>query len=125
MLAEKFPESFVGRKLTIELDAKLEQDLQAVRDRYAHQLPHQATPADILRLLTKIALTQRLAGSGVWKKSEGKCQFISPITQKKCESKHRLQKDHIKPRSKGGTSDPDNLQLLCATHNQWKGARLL
>jgi 5-methylcytosine-specific restriction endonuclease McrA len=31
--------------------------------------------------------------------------------------------DHIHPRSKAGTDDPDNLQLLCAVCNATKGDR--
>ena len=31
--------------------------------------------------------------------------------------------DHIIPRSRGGTDDPDNLQLLCAACNSTKGSR--
>ena len=31
--------------------------------------------------------------------------------------------DHIHPRSKGGTDDPDDLQLLCAACNSTKGDR--
>ena len=37
-----------------------------------------------------------------------------------CQSKHQLQIDHIQPLWAGGSSAPENLQLLCATHNQRK-----
>lgn len=48
------------------------------------------------------------------------CQYVSPHTGKKCESKWQLQVDHIQPRWAGGSHDLQNLKLLCAQHNRLK-----
>ena len=52
----------------------------------------------------------------IYEKYQGKCAI--------CGKKLRFDEgciDHIKPVSKGGTSDPSNLQLLCPRCNAVKG----
>ncbi len=41
----------------------------------------------------------------------------------KCYSTKDFQIDHFLPLSRGGHNGPDNLQLLCKTHNTRKGNR--
>lgn len=53
----------------------------------------------------------------VFRKSEGRCQFVCPITGQRCECRSLLEVDHIFPVSLGGTNDPQNLRILCRTHN--------
>jgi hypothetical protein len=48
------------------------------------------------------------------------CQHTNPINNRRCESKWNLQVDHIQPLWAGGTSAAENLQALCAAHNQQK-----
>ena len=48
--------------------------------------------------------------------SAGKCAY--------CNSTERLVVDHIKPYSKGGTHDLENLQCLCWPCNSKKGAKV-
>lgn len=48
----------------------------------------------------------------VWKRDEGRCV--------KCESREKLEFDHIIPVSKGGSSTARNLQLLCEKCNRSK-----
>lgn len=51
----------------------------------------------------------------VFKRDQGACQKCGSTTPP-------LHFDHRYPYSKGGTNDPDNLQLLCRTHNLEKAA---
>ncbi len=55
----------------------------------------------------------------VWRKEHEGCAYLSRVTGKRCASRHRLQVDHIRPYSLGGSSrDSKNLRLLCAVHNR-------
>jgi hypothetical protein len=49
----------------------------------------------------------------VWLAAGGKCTS--------CGSHHKLQYDHIKPFALGGDSNPENIQLLCASCNLRRG----
>lgn len=51
----------------------------------------------------------------VLKKSNHQCQYPG------CHSNHYLQIDHILPVRSGGKQTPENLQVLCSSHNRWKG----
>ncbi len=52
----------------------------------------------------------------VLKESGGRCALCGATKQER-----PLDVDHIKPRSKGGTNDPSNLQVLCSKCNRSKG----
>ena len=51
------------------------------------------------------------------------CQHKNSPTGKKCATKWKLQTDHIVPVWAGGDNSLENLQLLCASHNQAKYRR--
>ncbi len=46
------------------------------------------------------------------------CEYVDPESGKRCGAVKYLQLDHITPFAKGGTHTLDNLQILCARHNQ-------
>ncbi len=55
----------------------------------------------------------------VWAKAEGRCEYVDALTQKKCNSTHRFQIEHIVPLAQGGLTHLANLRLYCHSHNQW------
>ena len=55
----------------------------------------------------------------VWQRDQGRCSFVDRKSGRQCESRYALQIDHIHPVGKGGTSEIENLRLLCAVHNQF------
>ena len=48
------------------------------------------------------------------------CQYRDPSTGQKCESRFALQTDHKTSKWAGGDNSLNNLQALCANHNQYK-----
>lgn len=62
-----------------------------------------AIPADVRQL--------------VWNRDAGRCRTCGGSTE--------LQFDHVIPVSRGGSSSPENLQILCAPCNRRKGASLV
>lgn len=52
----------------------------------------------------------------VWRRDKGQCV--------ECESKERLEFDHIVPFSRGGSNSSRNIQLLCELCNRRKAARV-
>lgn len=72
---------------------------------------------------TKSSESRRLTYYGkeidrqLWERAESRCEFIDPVTKKRCDCRALLQHEHVIPLAKGGTNELSNLQLLCRTHN--------
>jgi hypothetical protein len=54
----------------------------------------------------------------LWERAQSRCEFIDEKTGWRCDCRFGLQREHVVPLALGGTNDPSNMQLLCATHNQ-------
>jgi hypothetical protein len=57
------------------------------------------------------------------RRSSSRCEFIDPKTARRCESRLRLQIDHVQPYGLGGPTVFDNLRLLCPSHNALEARR--
>jgi hypothetical protein len=79
-----------------------------------------ATPTSEFKKKSKSRHISTKTKESVRKRDLNKCQFVSPLTGKKCESNFGLQFDHIKPFSQDGPPTEENLELLCSVHNLWK-----
>ncbi len=60
----------------------------------------------------------------VAKRSKGQCEYHSPLNGKRCESRYRVQYDHIVPIARGGVGTLANIQHLCGLHNRTKGVQM-
>jgi hypothetical protein len=47
-----------------------------------------------------------------------RCAVVDARTGQRCESRHRLELDHIRPYAMGGSNSWENLRLVCRAHNQ-------
>ena len=50
--------------------------------------------------------------------SKGRCEFVNEFGIR-CESRHQVQIDHIKPFSLGGSNELENLRSCCRSHNSY------
>lgn len=50
-------------------------------------------------------------------RSNGQCEYISPLTDIRCSSRAHLQVDHRAPLALGGKTELKNLRHLCPAHN--------
>ncbi|MDE0218112.1 MAG: HNH endonuclease [Spirochaetaceae bacterium] len=58
----------------------------------------------------------------VWQRDGGRCSYIDRQTGRRCNSRHRIEIDHILPYALGGGADPGNLRLLCGAHHRRRHA---
>jgi hypothetical protein len=48
-----------------------------------------------------------------------RCEHRDPVTDERCECTHALQIDHIVALALGGVDHPENMRLLCGSHNRY------
>jgi hypothetical protein len=126
-------------QVTNNLPNALMEKLERIKSLLSHKNPHM-TQAELLDEMSEIVLNKidpqrtvsvarivnpkksknlrRVTKREVKIRGEGKCSYISPITGQKCEATHLLEVDHVIPRALGGEATPENLRLLCKSHNQ-------
>ena len=123
-------------KLRLDRDLELTEDANLLGDLVIHRtdIPQRLHPdptpdiqqtslfgvqSDIETVLSQVELRQyRSYKHTLFGIQEGKCngcEVLFPF--------RNMTIDHITPRSRGGTDDPDNLQLLCGACNSTKGNR--
>ncbi|MEI8347932.1 MAG: hypothetical protein WCG27_10735, partial [Pseudomonadota bacterium] len=51
-------------------------------------------------------------------RAHGQCEYVSPITGRRCEEKRYLELHHVDPFAFNGTGDVTNLKIFCSLHNK-------
>ena len=70
-------------------------------------------------------LTRAKVKHAVWQRDQSQCTFVDPKTGRRCCSRYGLQMDHIIPICHGGTSEAQNLRLLCKNHHKYESLRII
>jgi hypothetical protein len=134
-------------QITLTLDEELIKKLETIKNLYSHRNPNpnyseliemladeilkkskrsNATPPGGVASGKKVNLslkrTNRYIPSTikqeVYMRDKGCCTFTDQRTQRRCNSRHLLQYDHIKPMAFHGTTSVQNLRLLCFQHHK-------
>ncbi len=109
LLGHAVPSGELGEVFERAVEAlieKLEKDRLAVGSRLGTRRGHglgRYVPADVRR--------------AVHARDGGRCTYVSPSGHR-CESRMRLEFDHVTPVAQGGRSTVDGIRLLCRAHNQ-------
>lgn len=54
----------------------------------------------------------------LWERAGSQCEYVDKKTNRRCDCKFGLEREHKIPIAKGGTNELSNMELLCTTHNQ-------
>lgn len=134
-------------RLSINLSNDTLKDLNRVRELLSHSMPG-ANWADIFQHLVSEFLKRndplRNQSSSVPRKStahaqgvsaavrrlvlqhsRASCDYVDPISKRRCGSTFQIEIDHIRPKAFGGGDEPENLRCLCRKHNQLMAERNL
>lgn len=118
--------------LTVTLTREQKALLDRARELLAHAEPEASWAQIIARLakdevkrLDPIEKQKRADARGVTAgkriivlaRSNGQCEHVHRETGKRCESRIRIEVDHIKPKAFGGGDEVENLRALCRHHN--------
>jgi len=114
LLGHAVPSGDVAQVLKRALDALVRELEQKKFARNARSRPRRGT-ADPRHVPAQVRST-------VWQRDGGQCTFVSQ-NGRRCESRTRLEFDHIEPLARGGRTIASNLRLRCRAHNQYEAER--
>jgi 5-methylcytosine-specific restriction endonuclease McrA len=73
--------------------------------------PHRARPA-------QHGAVTRAARREVFGRDGLQCAYVDAASGRRCEGSAFLEVDHVAPRARGGSAEPENLRVLCRAHNR-------
>jgi hypothetical protein len=99
--------------------AKVPPETQSASQTQSPPEPQSAPPPEFQRAFTREnAYVTPATKRAVFQRDHDGCQWQTD--GKKCGSRFQLELDHIQPIWAGGTSEIENLRILCRAHNQLK-----
>lgn len=113
-------------KLEVVFTEEQIKDLELAKSLLSHSCPegtwaevisylaknHNKKPKNTARTYLPVKIRREL-----FSKADHCCEYIDPLTLRKCTSKYQLQVDHLVPVAKGGSDERTSLRILCRAHN--------
>ncbi len=115
---------------TYQLWQKTKQQLATPRDAEAIKKLCEALPKTNSQTKVRQSPEGRIAGRVLRRtllnQAEHRCEYVSPITNRRCDNTHFLECDHKVPYFLGGKTLQQNMRVLCSEHNkfvcqEWRG----
>ena len=104
--------------IEILADVALRKTVGTEADRDIDVVSKSTSAAKVEKVLGSREFSKAEARRQVWARDQRRCQYVDPLSGRKCLSPFRVQIDHIRPKALGGNDNVENLRVLCATHNQ-------
>lgn len=137
------PTSATTYRLSTEIDEDGRADLERSRELLSHAIPGATWGEIVARLAAEFvkrndplqkparpaehAPAKRNPAAGlrrqVIQKARAQCEYVDAQTQRRCESRHQIEIDHVQPYAMGGPTTHENLRALCRAHNQRQGEK--
>lgn len=120
LVAHRCPKGTIAEVLGVVLQDYLERHSPVARQR--RREARKQRPAMTTRASAASRHIPARVRDAVFLRDGGRCTFVTK-DGRRCNTRHALQVDHIRPFATGGTSAPENLRLLCAAHNRLAAER--
>ncbi|MEI8346891.1 MAG: HNH endonuclease signature motif containing protein [Pseudomonadota bacterium] len=98
------------------LDQKLK-ELEKQKNKMEEKAKQEKTKKEKVSLESHTRYIPAAVKRAVLVAANHQCQHVSQITGKRCQEKSHLQVDHLVPYSFSGSSNKENLRILCRAHN--------
>ena len=86
---------------------------------------HNSAPKNKIKTVARVSrYIPKKVRHAAFTKAQHQCQFVSRSGRRCCE-KRFLELDHVKPFSRNGLNNLQNIQVLCSNHNKFKGSEFL
>lgn len=122
LLSHKIPDQNTGAVLEVVFDFFLEKKKVEAPIEKRIEPSLESKKQVVTKVQAKTRYIPLATKQQLWKRAKGCCEYIGP-TGNRCNSRFQLEIDHDIPYSRGGSSNLENLILLCSKHNLAKATQ--
>lgn len=123
LLSHKNPNPSYGKLLEVLADMALQKLDPMEKQQRPRKNP---TPiSESPRVSTNARYIPATLKEKIWRRASGQCEYRDPETKRRCDSRYKLEIEHIHPVSCGGRTEESNIALFCRAHNIFSAVQIL